>query len=103
LAIFADEEHHVIFGQHDGQIIVAVRNGPGDPAEGRVIAAVPNAAAKALRLRITIDGPRLSFAYARLRGRWITVLDNFDGLLLASEPTNQFTGAVIGLHASTLR
>ncbi len=103
LAIFADEEHHFFLGQQGGQIIVAVRNGSGDPAEGRTIAAVANPAAKALRLRITVDGPWLSFEYALPGGRWIMLLGKADGAFLASELSNQFTGTVIGPYASTRR
>ncbi len=106
LAVFADERHHYFVGlwrtASGPMLVVAMRNGAADPEQGRIIAAVPLPAApgSAVRLRITAAGAAYSFAYALEDGRWQTLLSGADGRILASERTNLFTGAIIGLHAA---
>jgi xylan 1,4-beta-xylosidase len=105
LVAFADERHHYFFGlcQTPGGtlLVVALRNGAGDPDEGRIIASAssPAASGEALRLRISAHGAAYDFSYVVAGGPWTSLLSNADGRVLASEPTNQFTGALIGVYA----
>lgn len=103
LALFADERHHYFFGLaggNGGQIIVARRNGADDPADGQIVAAAAFTARDPVKLRISITGGTVSFAYAGIGGSWVTLLDQADASILASEPTNQFTGTIIGPYAA---
>jgi alpha-N-arabinofuranosidase len=106
LVAFADERHHYFLGLWqtvDGaKLVVAVRNGAADPEEGRIIAAVPysTATARRVRLRISARGAAYDFSYAIADEDWRVLLADADGRLLASEPTNQFTGALMGVYAA---
>jgi alpha-N-arabinofuranosidase len=82
--------------------VVAVRDGAADPEEGRIIAAVPYSSApgQPVRLRINARGAAYDFSYAIADEDWRVLLADADGRLLASEPTNQFTGALIGVYAA---
>ncbi len=106
LVAFADERHHYFLGLSqtaDGvKLVVAVRNGAADPGEGRIIAAVPysTAPARPVRLRINARGAAYDFSYAIADEDWRVLLADADGRLLASEPTNQFTGVLIGVYAA---
>jgi xylan 1,4-beta-xylosidase len=104
LAIFADEQHHFFFGLQQAasgpQLIVARRNGPDDPEEGRILAQTPMTTDKPLRLRLAARGAAVDFSFAGLNGQWQLLLKGADGSILASEATNQFTGTVIGPYAS---
>lgn len=105
LAAFADENHFFTFGlwqtAQGRALVVTRRNGAGDPAEGAVIASVPLAPRQTrVRLRLRIADPAYTFTYALDDGRWRTALADVDGAILASEPTNQFTGALVGLYAA---
>jgi alpha-N-arabinofuranosidase len=104
LVAFADERHHYFLGLRqtaDGpKLVVAVRNGAADPEDGRIIAAAPAATATSIRLRIAARGAEYDFSYAIADGGWQVLLGNADGRILASEPTNQFTGTLIGVYAA---
>jgi alpha-N-arabinofuranosidase len=106
LVAFADERHHYFLGlwqTADGaKLVLAVRNGATDPEDGRIIAAVPYSTAidRPVRLRISARGAAYDFYYAIADEDWRVLLADADGRLLASEPTNQFTGALIGVYAA---
>ena len=106
LVAFADERHHYFLGllqtPQGPMLVVAMRNGADDPDDGRIIAAAAytGAAGGAIRLRISARGPEYDFSYAFAGEDWHTLLANADGRILASEPTNQFTGTLIGVYAA---
>lgn len=105
LVAFADEQHHYFVGlcrtAAGTRLVVAVRNGERDPQDGRIVAAVAyeGASGGTIRLRIAARGAQYDFSYALADGNWRTLLGNADGKILASEPTNQFTGTLIGPYA----
>jgi xylan 1,4-beta-xylosidase len=106
LVAFADERHHYFLGlcrtPHGSMLVVSLRNGADDPDEGRVIAvnSYTGAPGAAIRLRIRARGALYDFAYAIGGGDYRMLLENADGRILASEPTNQFTGTLIGVYAA---
>jgi xylan 1,4-beta-xylosidase len=105
LVAFADELHHYFLGlcqTHQGpMLVVSMRNGAGDPDEGRIIAAKSymGAPGAPIRLRISARGAAYDFAYALAGEDYRNLLENADGKILASEPTNRFTGTLIGVYA----
>jgi xylan 1,4-beta-xylosidase len=107
LAILADEQHHYFFGLEQAsagpQLVVAKRNGAGDPENGRIIAQKSLNTGEPIRLRLELRGAAIDFSFVASNGQWEPLLKGADGTILASEATNQFTGAVIGLLASTNR
>jgi xylan 1,4-beta-xylosidase len=106
LIAFADERHHYFLGllqtTQGPALVVAERNGAQDPDEGRVIAAHAYSGVRggAIRLRISARGAAYDFSYAVAQEGWRNLLENADGRILASEPTNQFTGTLIGVYAA---
>jgi xylan 1,4-beta-xylosidase len=106
LVAFADERHHYFFGlcqtAEGPMLVVAERNGDEDPEEGRIVAATPYQGVPdgAVRLRIEARGAAYDFSYAVGDEAFRTLLANADGRILASEPTNQFTGALFGVYAA---
>ena len=104
LVAFADERHYYFFGLSQTlqgpKVMVALRNGIDDPIAGRVIASADAGARKEpLRLRISVRGGTCEFSYALAGGAWLSLLSDADGRVLASETTNQFTGAILGVYA----
>lgn len=105
LVAFADERHHYFLGlcqtTEGAKLVVAVRSGAEDPADGRIIAAqtYQGETGGAIRLRITARGAEYDFSYSLAGAPWRLLLGNADGRILASEPTNQFTGTLIGVYA----
>jgi alpha-N-arabinofuranosidase len=105
LALFSDERHFYTFGISQTAagraIVVRLRNGVTDPAEGRTVASIPLAKrVHRATLRLDIRDPECAFSY-RLPGRpWANVLEHADTSMLASEASNQFTGAVVGPFAA---
>jgi xylan 1,4-beta-xylosidase len=105
LAVFADEPHHYFFGLWQTatgpMIVVALRNGKENPKNGKIIAPAPYAPStdSPITLRIRTHGGLLDFTYAVSNKPERTMLDDADGLMLASEWSNQFTGVVIGVFA----
>jgi xylan 1,4-beta-xylosidase len=106
LVAFADERHHYFLGLRQTPegpaLVVSMRNGASDPEEGRTIAsdAYEGGDAESIRLRITARGAAYDFSYAIGAGPWRMLLANAEGRILASEPTNLFTGTLIGLYAT---
>jgi xylan 1,4-beta-xylosidase len=105
LVAFADERHHYFLGLcqmlQGPMLVVTERNGAGDPEEGRIVAsaAYSGAAGEPIRLQVSARGARYDFSYALEGAAWRPLLANADGRILASEPTNQFTGTLIGVYA----
>ena len=105
LVVFADERHHYFLGvsrdPKGPKLVVAMRNGADDPDEGRIIATIAYAGAPGvpIRLRVSARGAVYDFSYAIGGAAWTVLLANADGRILASEPTNQFTGTMIGVYA----
>jgi alpha-N-arabinofuranosidase len=105
LVAFADERHHYFLGvcrtSQGPMLVVSLRNGADDPDEGRIIAAksYTGAPGAPIRLRISARGAAYDFAYALAGEDYRILLENADGKILASEPTNQFTGTLIGVYA----
>jgi alpha-N-arabinofuranosidase len=105
LVAFADERHHYFLGLcqmlQGPMVVVTERNGAGDPDEGRIVASTAHsgAAGGPLRLRVSARGALYDFSYAFEGAAWRPLLTNADGTILASEPTNQFTGTLIGVYA----
>ncbi len=62
-------------------------------------AALPEVAA--LELRVTGNGPKLTFAYALQPGKWKSFLpvEAYPVSVQAAGDGNHFTGALVGLHA----
>ena len=106
LIVFADERHHYFLGlcqtPSGPMLVVAMRNGANDPEEGRIVAAIPYTGVPggSIRLRIAARGAAYDFSYALADETLQVLLANADGRILASEPTNQFTGALIGVYAA---
>lgn len=106
LVAFSDERHHYFLGLSQTpsgtMLVVTLRNGADDPDEGRIIASIPRPGApgEAIRLRITARGKEYDFSYAIAGSSFRMLLANADGRILASEPTNQFTGTLIGVYAA---
>jgi xylan 1,4-beta-xylosidase len=105
LAIFADENHHYFCGiwqtANGPMLVVSKRNGIDDPQNGKIVAAAPVTLDAPIRLRIATRGPHIVFSYAATNSDWQQLGQSEDGTILASEVTNQFTGTVIGVYAST--
>jgi len=106
LVVFADERHHYFLGicrdRQGPKLVVAMRNGADDPDAGRIIAAAAYAGlpGDAIRLRVNARGAAYDFSFAVGGAAWTVLLANADGRILASEPTNQFTGTLIGVYAA---
>lgn len=108
LASFADEAHFFTFGLTQtalGRALEVTRRAQAnDPEDGAVIAHVmmPRATTR-VRLRLRMADPDYGFDYAIGSGPWRTLLAHADSSVLASEPTNQFTGVVVGPFALRAR
>ncbi len=105
LAAFADEQHYYFVGlvqtANGLAVAVSMRNGPTDPANGKVMVArtLSNNSGKPVRLRIEARGASYDFSYAVSNGAWNKLVTGADARPLASERSNQFTGVVIGVLA----
>jgi alpha-N-arabinofuranosidase len=105
LAALQNDEYffYLAVAQRSGRPIVELRRraGPGDPAEGVVIASAPLGAAfgAPVRLRVDADKAEYSFAYATGRGQWRNLGGREDGRILSTKTAGGFVGAVFGLHA----
>lgn len=89
-------------GQEDGGVVVQLRRraGPGEPADGVVVAGAPLAApSDATRLRIVARADRYDFLYAGETGAWTTLVADVDGTLLSTRTAGGFVGVVLGPHA----
>jgi len=102
LAAYQNEAHYYFIGiVNDGgkrQVRVERRAGPGDSADGVVLASTPLADDGPVDLRISAQGARYDFAYA-VDGAWHTLLPDADGTILSTEKAGGFVGTLIGLYA----
>ena len=108
LVTFADERHHYFLGlcatPSGPRVLVKRRDGAADPEEGHIIGtAAAGREGDSIRLRISARGAVLDFSYAVGDAPWKTLLAGADGSILASEPTNRFTGALFGVYAVRAR
>jgi xylan 1,4-beta-xylosidase len=105
LVAFADEQHHYFVGlwqsARGARMEVRVRSDSYDADEGRILVSQPylGKPGAPIRLKISAKGAAYDFGYAEGDGAWHNLVVNADGRVLASEPTNQFTGTVIGVFA----
>jgi xylan 1,4-beta-xylosidase len=105
LLAFADEQHWYFVGLRRfgarSALVVARRDGANTPSDGEAIVSEPfdGRPGEPVRLRIEAHGPRYDFYWAARRGPWRALLAGADGRVLASEPTNLFTGTLIGVVA----
>ena len=79
-------------------VVVKRRAGPGEAADGVVLASAPVAPGP-LRLRIDGRGGRYSFFYAGPKGAWHRLRADEDGRILSTKTAGGFVGAVFGLYA----
>ncbi len=103
VVLFADERHYYFCGRAwiggAPRLVVSRRNGGDDPEEGVPLAALPTTGRGSVRIRVRVRDGLLSFDSAAEGRSFSPLLENTDGRILASEPTNLFTGTVIGLYA----
>ena len=85
-----------------GKLTVQVtrRDGPGDPAGGKIVASKP-VAAGAVQLRIHARGGLYDFDYAVKPGRWQPVAHDVDATNLSTAKAGGFVGTLIGPYAQT--
>lgn len=101
-----NDDYWAFFGivMRGGRTMLALdsRAGPQDPTPGKPQFAVPLAGKPGapLRLRITAQGARYTFAYAGPAGPW-TTLGSIDGTTLSTRTAGGFVGAVFGVFAAT--
>ncbi|MBV8686538.1 MAG: glycoside hydrolase family 43 protein [Alphaproteobacteria bacterium] len=102
LAALQNDEYwySIALASRAGHRVVQVRRraGPGDPAQGVVLASAPFAPTSA-RLRIEARGGRYSFTYSGPRGPWRVLRADEDGTLLSTKTAGGFVGAVFGVYA----
>lgn len=108
LLAFADEAHYFFFGieklPSGSHIVVRRRSKSADAAAGELLAVsattVPDDGS--VQLRITADGPRYDFTYTLSDGADVTLLEDADGRILATEYAGLlFTGTIIGPYAAS--
>lgn len=106
LAAYVGQSHFwavLVVPGHGGEREVRVirRSGARDPVVGTVMAraTVPQGTPAPVRLRLTTEGPSLSFAYAVPGKGWLPVGGEQDGRTLMVSTTQHFTGTVLGVVA----
>ncbi len=99
LVALQSETHYYYLGvrRSDHGLELFVEQANGRPAQ--VLASVPLAPARQVRLRIQADAKRISFAGAGDSGEWQSVLANADGIVLTTQAAGGFVGAVVGPYA----
>jgi len=106
LAAFQSGNHWYFLGvrrdARDGtEVFVERASGEGQPSE--VIAARAAGAADELRLKITGDEGRISFAWATGDDDWQWLLQDADGTILSTDHAGGFVGATLGPYAKDER
>ena len=105
LVAVADERHHYFLGLCQTadrmELVVpsATRGGSREEPHHRR-GTLFSGAGTARPPAITARRAAYDFSYAIADGDWQLLLADADGRLLASEPTNQFTGVLIGVYAA---
>lgn len=106
MTVFQNDDYWFFVGMKrvGGKAVVTLdqREGPDAPRTGRTIATMPVAAGAPLRLRITVQDNRYSFAYAEAQGnaapRWQT-LGSIQTDSLTTRTAGGFVGSVFGVFA----
>ena len=103
LVAIQNETHNYYYGVHRtaAGLTVFVEKWNGPKPETVATAALP-AETSGIELRLTGDGPTLSFAYALKSGEWKELLANADSYPISVQAAGgglHFTGALVGLHA----
>lgn len=104
LAVVQNDEYWYLISlsRLDGETAIRVerRAGPGDPADGVVLASQPLAVSGPVELRTTANGGRYDFSYREPgSGEWIPVLENADGTILSTHVAGGFVGVTMGPYA----
>ncbi len=105
LACFQKEDAHFVIGkgidEHGTPIVKLIRC----DKDGKHVVAVQTLDAKdhykPLHLRVEADGSRYTFSYSIHKKEWKTLGDVQDGRILSTTYAGGFTGAVIGLYATS--
>jgi xylan 1,4-beta-xylosidase len=83
------------------EVAMSVRKNAQDPQAGRVIASAPlpaGAANKPVYLKLSIDGGKLSAAYAVRKDEWKVLVPDYDATFLSTKLARGFVGTVLGLY-----
>jgi len=104
LAALQNDEYFlsIALTRKDGKLEVEVlrRDGPADPAGGKLVASKP-LTATALQLRIHARGGRYDFDYAVKPGEWQAVAHDVDATNLSTATAGGFVGTLIGPYAQS--
>jgi len=106
VALQSDEYWYAITATQNGGRPTAElrrRAGPGEPADGVVLATAPLTASGPVRFRVTARGDRYDFAFAQGRAAWRTLAADQDGTLLSTKTAGGFVGVVLGPFAQAAR
>ncbi len=105
LACFQNEHAYYTVGKTidaEGQTAVKLISSTKEGVKVIATASLPGVKANAtLYLRVEAQGSRYQFYYALKRGTWTAIGEPMDGKVLSTKYAGGFTGAVIGLYASS--
>ncbi len=103
LVIYQDEKNNYVIGKTcdpEGRAIVSLQR--ASRGERTTVASASVKASATLTLRLQADGADISFAYSTDGGKtWNQLGDTQDGRILSTEWAGGFTGATVGMYAST--
>ncbi len=103
LVIYQDEKNNYVIGKtvdEKGNTIVALHR--TDRGERTLVASARVKASAALTLRLQADGADIRFAYSTNGGTsWTSLGDTQNGRILSTEWAGGFTGASVGMYASS--
>ena len=105
LAAFQDEAHYMLVAvaREGGRRVVRLerRTDATQPMNGVEVASAPLSGAPGapVRLRVTAEGARYTFAYAEAGGDWRSLGPVQDGAALSTHVAGGFTGVMLGLYA----
>lgn len=83
------------------ELALCIRKNAQDPQAGSVVASAPmpaGAANKPIRLKLSIDGGKLSAAYAVRKDEWKSLVPEHDATFLSTKLAGGFVGTVVGLY-----
>ncbi|WP_300544894.1 glycoside hydrolase family 43 protein [Maricaulis sp.] len=103
LAVFQNDEYWYLasVSRLDGETAIRVerRAGPGDPADGETLVAVPFSAESPVQLMARARGAEYDFFYRFDEGDWVPLLENADGTILSTQVAGGFVGVTMGPYA----
>lgn len=103
LAVFQNDDYWYLLSlsRLDGETAIRVerRAGAEDPADGRVVAALPFEPDGPVQLKVRARGGAYDFLYRPAEGDWIPVLENADGTILSTRTAGGFVGVTLGPYA----